>query len=123
MSAVHTILEMTLNGLGDLAKADMVTGRPLQINDKTIVPVLRLSVGFGGGGGSGEGEGKDRKHGAGKGMGSGAGGSVHLTPVAVIVKDGRGVRVLKIPHPKKGFEKLMDKIPALVEKVKAMADS
>jgi uncharacterized spore protein YtfJ len=123
MSGIHTILDMTINGLGDLAKADMVTGQPVQVNDKTIVPIIKMSVSVGGGGGSGEGEGKDRKcpqGGKGKGMGGGAGGGAHLTPVAIIVKDKEGVRVLKVPHPKKGFEKLMDKIPALVEKIKKM---
>jgi uncharacterized spore protein YtfJ len=128
MSAIHTILNMTLAGLGDLAKADMVTGKPLQINDKTIIPIMKMSVSMGGGGGSGEGEGKEGKHrkhtqgGKGKGMGSGAGGGAHLTPVAIVVKDKQGVRILKVPHPKKGLEKLLDKIPALVEKIKKMED-
>ena len=125
MSAIHTILDMTLGGLGDLAKADMVTGKAVQINDKTIVPIIKLSVSMGGGGGLGEGEGHDRRHphpGKGKGMGGGAGGGAQLIPVAIIVKDKQGVRVLKVPHPKKGFEKLMDKIPALVEKIKGMED-
>ncbi len=123
MTRIHTILDLTINGLGDLAKTDIVTGNPVQIKDKTIVPIIKMTVGFGGGGGAGEGEGKDRKHpqgGGGKGMGAGAAGGVSLMPVAVIVKDEKGVRVLKVPHPKKGLEKLMDKIPALVEKVKGM---
>ncbi len=123
MSAIHTILDMTVGGLGDLANADIVTGKAVQINDKTIVPIIKMSVSVGGGGGSGEGNGKDRKHpqgGKGKGVGGGAGGGAHLTPVALIVKDQQGVRVLKVPHPKKGLEKLMDKIPALVEKFKDM---
>ena len=123
MSAMHTILDMTLNGLGDLAKADMVTGKAVQIGDKTIVPIIKLSVSVGGGGGLGEGSGKDRKHpkgGKGKGTGGGAGGGAHLTPVAIIIKDTQGVRILQVPHPKKGLEKLMDKIPSLVEKIKGI---
>ena len=120
MNAIHSILDLTINGLGDLASADMVTGNPVQFKDKTIIPVIKLSVGMGGGGGTGEGQGKDRKHpgGGGKGVGAGAGGGAHLIPVAVIVKDGSGVKVLTVPHPKKGIEKLMDKLPALVEKIK-----
>lgn len=123
MTAIHTILDMTVGGLGDLANADMVTGKPVQIKDKTIIPIIRMSVSVGGGGGSGEGEGKDGKHphgGKGKGVGGGAAGGAHLTPVAIIVKDKQGVRVLKVPHSKKGLEKLLDKIPALMEKIKAM---
>lgn len=125
MSAINGILQMTLSGLGDLATADIVTGKPVVFGDKTIVPVIQLSVGLGGGGGSGEGEGKDKKHpqgGKGKGMGGGAGGGAKLTPVALIVKDKAGVRVLKVPSPRTGLEKWIDKIPALVEKVKGMTD-
>ena len=61
MTAIHTLLDMTLGGLGDLAKADMVTGKAVQVGDKTIVPIIKMSVSVGGGGGSGEGEGKEGK--------------------------------------------------------------
>ena len=39
----------------------------------------------------------------------GAGGSVQLTPMAVVVKDKSGVKILKVPNPKGGFEKLMER--------------
>lgn len=125
MSAIHTILDMTIQGMTELADADMVTGKQIQVGDKLIVPVLRLSVGLGGGGGKGEGEGKDPKRskmGKGTGVGGGAGGSILLTPVAVIVKDKSGVRILKVPEAKAGLDKLLDKLPGLVEKIKAVAD-
>ncbi len=121
MSGLHKILDMTMDGLGDLAKADIVTGKPVQINDKTLIPILQLSVSLGGGGGTGEGEGVDRKRPqGGKGTGGLAAGGAQLTPVAVIVKDTAGVRILKVPQAKKGIEKWIDKIPELVEKIKAL---
>ena len=124
MSAIHTILDMAVDSMGQLADADIVTGKTIQAGDKTIVPILKLSVGMGGGGGQGEGE--DPKHperGKGKGMGGGAGGSVQLTPMAVVVKDKDGVKILKVPSPKGNFEKFLDKIPGFVEKIKDVAES
>ena len=125
MSAIHTILDMTLDGMTQLADANIVTGKAIQVGDKTIVPILKLSVGMGGGGGKGEGEGKDPKHanqGKGTGMGGGAGGSVQLTPMAVVVKDKSGTRILKVPCPKGGIERFLDKMPGFVEKIKAVAE-
>ena len=54
--------------------------------------------------------------GKGSGTGSGAAGGARLTPIALVVLDAGGVRVLRVPKPKKGLEKLLDKIPGLVEK-------
>ncbi|MDJ0766079.1 MAG: spore germination protein GerW family protein [Myxococcota bacterium] len=126
MSAIHTILDMAVDSMSQLADANIVTGKAVQVGDKTIVPILKLSVGMGGGGGQGEGEGKDTKHanaGKGTGMGSAAGGSVQLSPMAVIVKDKNSTKILKVPHPKGSFEKLIDKVPGFVEKIKAVASS
>jgi uncharacterized spore protein YtfJ len=126
MNAIHTILDMTIEGMTQLADSDIVTGKQIQVGDKSIVPILKLSMGIGGAGGKGEGEGKDPKKsqtGKGTGLGGGAGGSVHLTPMAVIVKDKSGVKILKVPSAKGNFEKLMDKLPGFVEKIKAVADS
>ena len=44
MSAIHTILDMAVDSLGQLADADIVTGRTIQVGGKTIVPILKLSV-------------------------------------------------------------------------------
>ena len=125
MSGIHTILDMAVDSMSQLADADIVTGKAIQVGDKTIVPILKLSVGMGGGGGRGEGEGKDPKHantGKGTGMGGGAGGSVQLTPMAVVVKDKNGTKILKVPTPKGSVEKFLDKMPGIVEKIKAVAE-
>ncbi len=126
MTAIHSILDMTVKGMSELADADIVTGKAVTVGDKSIVPVLKLSLGLGGAGAQGEGEGGDAKNsekGKGSGMGGGAGGSVQLTPVAIIVRDKRGVRILKVPEHKAGLDKFLDKLPGFVEKIKAVTES
>ena len=127
MSTMKSMMDLAIGGLGDLANADVVMAKPVDVDGKQVIPVLALNVGFGGGGGHGEGEGNQpagagkKGHGKGKGKGSGTGtgaaGGARLTPVAVVIRDAGGVRVLKVPRPKKGLEKLLDKIPGLVEKI------
>ena len=127
MSSFHAMLDLAVDGLRDLANADVVFAKPVVINDKQIIPVLALSVGFYGMGGEGEGEGQPPANtkkgsciGKGKGTGSIAAGGARLIPIAVVVKDKNGIRVLKVPKKKKGIEKLFEKIPGLVEKIQQM---
>lgn len=126
MATASTMVDVTINSLKDLANADVVMAKPVDVDGKQIIPVLALNVGFMGAGGSAEGEGsqphrhgqkKSGGKGKGKGVGSGAAGGARLTPIAVVVRDSAGVRVLKVPKQKKGLEKLLDQIPALVEKI------
>ena len=129
MAALHTFMDLAIGGLSDLASADVVMAKPVEVNGKQLIPVLSLNVGFGGGGGKAEGEGSQpnphgpKKHGGkgkGKGAGSGAAGGARLVPIALVIRDGSGVRVLRVPKPKKGIEKLLDKIPDLVEKIQKL---
>ncbi len=123
MSSSNAMIDVAINGLSDLANADVVMAKPVEVDGKQIIPVLALKVGFVGAGGAAEGEGSHLQHhgnkkagGKGKGTGSGAAGGAKLIPIAVVIRDGGGVRVLTVPKQKKGIEKLLDKIPGLVEK-------
>lgn len=89
--------------------ANIVVGDPLRFEDKTIIPVVGMSVDFGGGGGSGIGKATGEGE-AGEGVVGGAGGGAGcgftIKPVALIIIDKEGVRVeqLKVKHLK--FEHL-----------------
>lgn len=128
MAAVHRMMDLAIGGLSDLANADVVMAKPVDVKGKQVIPVLALNVGFGGGGGEAEGEGSGHGHGAkkhggkgkGKGAGSGAAGGARLIPIALVVRDAAGVRVLRVPKPKKGIEKFIDMIPGLVEKIQKL---
>ena len=128
MSVVEKLLEKTVEQLGDLARSDMVVGKAVEVKGKTIIPILKVSVGFAGAGATGEGGGfhkgkiKQKHGGKGQGTGLGTGGGVRLSPVAVVVKDAGGVRIVPLPQPKKGLDKLLDKIPSLIEKIQPIVE-
>jgi uncharacterized spore protein YtfJ len=132
MTTSTSMIDITVNGLSDLANAEVVVAKPIDVDGKQIIPVLALSVGFFGAGGNAEGEGSQPRHqgqkrsggkGKGKGAGSGAVGSAKLVPIAVVIRDGSGVRVMRVPKQKKGLEKLMDQIPGLVKKIQKIQKS
>lgn len=111
--------------LKQMASTDIVVGKPIKIDNKTVIPVIKFSVGFGAGGGEGTGEApasKEGKTGKGTGYGQGGGGGIKVDPVAFItVHEGK---VALLPVTKKGanIDKLVEAVPDLVEKIKAIKE-
>ena len=105
------ILETILEKLRSLASTETVVGHPVQVGEITILPVIKISVGFAAGGGEGTGEeGKGLK-----GTGSGGGGGASVNPVGFIVLDGKEVRFVGIGKGK--IEALFETIPELLHKL------
>lgn len=124
MEAVHDLISMVSDKVGDIARSDVVIGDPIELGEVTLVPLSRVSVGFGGGGGTGEGEPPRKKRGRhggrGRGTGSGGGGGGKVRPVGVIVFGPEGVEVQPIPDKQGLIDRFFDKVPGLIEKVQAL---
>lgn len=111
---VEKLLRTTFVEIERVVTANIVVGDPLHFEDKTIIPVVGMSVDFGGGGGSGMGNGTDENK-AGEradvGAGGGAGAGFTIKPVALIIVDKGEVRIeqLKVKHLK--FERLPSQSP------------
>jgi uncharacterized spore protein YtfJ len=118
MDFIEEMLKAVSQDLAGVATGDAVLGSPVKLGDVTVYPVSSVSVGMAGGGGEGEttaGEAGARGE---KGVGGGTGGGARACPVAVIVLSPSGLKVLPLPQRKGAFERLLEKIPSLVEKVK-----
>ena len=136
MQHIKELLELITEKLETVASSDAVVGQPIELGDVTVVPLSRISLGFGAGGGEGEGEGFGPGHqgpghrkakkgdagGFGKGVGGGTGGGAKVRPVGVAVFSGDTVEVFPIADKKGLMDKLMDKIPTVVEKVQDVID-
>lgn len=123
MQFLIDIIEMVAGRLEEAAQSDVVVGEPIAIGGVTLVPLSRLSVGFGGGGGQGEGDVQaDKRHrgksGRGKGVGQGAGLGARVRPVAVAIFSDDGVEVLPITDKKGVLDKIMEKVPDVIDLVK-----
>lgn len=97
MKYVQGVISLIGERLKALAQKNVVVSKPVSLGTRHVLTLCELRLSFGGGGGSGEGEGADAAQG-GQGTGGGAGGSAKATPVAVIVADGRDVRIAPIGH-------------------------
>jgi len=119
--SVEAIIRATVEDLQKLLSANNILGDPVEIEDKTLIPVVTYGFGFGGGGGD-----QGEKGGA---TGTGSGGGV--MPKALIVaykgvKGPEGVQVLPLKEPNpiaeaisEAMPQIMEKIPQIVESMKA----
>jgi len=113
-SNAQEILDTILSRLKGLANTETVVGTPVQVGNVTLMPVVKLSVGFAAGGGGGE----DPKN-AGKGGGSGGGGGASINPIGFIVLDDNGVHFISVAA-KGALDSLVDSVPELIKKFSSL---
>jgi len=105
---VVEILKGVVGELREIAKSETVIGEPITAGETTILPVVKVSVGFGAGGGQGE----DDKRG---GFGGGGGGGAKIEPAGFIIVTKDDVKFL--PAGKGKWEGVIDAIPGLAKKI------
>ena len=110
MEHVESLLKATLAEVERLLSTRTVVGEPINVEGKTIIPLVAVGFGFGAGGGSGKEQKTTRLEGL--GAGSGAGGGVK--PVAVIIVNKDGVRLESI---RRGAATMVEKVGEAVGKI------
>jgi len=111
---VVEILKGVVGELREISKSETIIGDPITVGDKTVIPIVKISVGFGAGGGQGENEK------AGTGFGGGGGGGAKIEPAAFIIMDKDGVSLL--PASKGKWDSIIDSIPGFAKKISELKD-
>ena len=111
---VVEILKGVVSELKEMACSEAIIGDPITVGDKTVIPVVKISVGFGAGGGQGEAEK------TGTGFGGGGGGGARIEPSAFIIIDKDKIKLL--PTKKGSWENLIDTIPDIAKKISQLKD-
>ncbi len=104
------ILDTILDRLNNLASSETVIGEPVSVGDITILPVIKMSVGFGAGSGQGNSNAKTSDQ-----SGGGGGGGASVKPVGFLVYDGKDVKFIGVEGKSK-VEGLFDMVPDLLNK-------
>lgn len=110
---VVDIIKGIVGELKEIARTETIVGEPITIGDKTLVPIIRISIGFGAGGGEGA---DDKNRG---GFGGGGGGGAKIEPAAFIIIQEDGISLL--PAKPGTIDTLIDSIPAVLGKIGKMA--
>jgi uncharacterized spore protein YtfJ len=109
---VVDILKSIVGELKEIASTETIIGEPITVGKKTIIPVIKIAVGFGAGGGQGSATNR------GDGFGGGGGAGAKVEPAAFIIIDEHGVSLL--PASKGSFENIINSIPGVVQKIVEM---
>ena len=108
------ILKVILGNVETVAKAKTILGDPIELGDKTVIPVCKVGVGFGAGGS----DSKAEK--GGENSSGGGGGGFSVEPVAFLVIVGDDINLLPIKPDRVGsFAKA---IPMTIDKISEMAE-
>nr|CBH38381.1 hypothetical protein BSM_18580 [uncultured archaeon] len=108
------IIKNVWDELRKTIKVETAIGNPIEIDDKTLIPIF--GVGFGAGGGGGKGKEKE-------GQGYGVGGGGGITPIALVavfkgIPGPEGMKVLSL-KPSGAIERIVgEAMPMVMEKIK-----
>jgi sporulation protein YtfJ len=106
-STANEILDTLMKNLKELVTTKSVVGEPIQAGDATIIPIMKVALGFGAGGGTASEKAQTR--------GGGGGGGVSITPVGFLVLEGGKAQMIT-PGQSNKWEGIVDAIPDLVDK-------
>jgi uncharacterized spore protein YtfJ len=109
-------IKTTVEELLKVLATENVIGEPIEMDDKTLIPVTKIGMGFG----AGTGEGKGEKGEGGKG--GGAGGGAGVEPIALVVilkgvKGPEGIKVLSLSAPNPIAKAISEITPAILDKL------
>lgn len=111
---VMEVIKGIVGELKEIASAESIIGKAVTVGNKTVVPVVKITVGFGAGGGEGE------KEKSGGGYGAGGGGGAIVEPAAFIIMDEDGISLLPAKPGK--IDSLVEAIPGVISKLSRFRD-
>lgn len=108
--SIDNIASVILEKLRGIAQTDTVIGKPIVVDNTTLIPVSKVSMGFGLGSNTGKSE------------LAGSGGGLSVEPIAFIVVTDGNARIMSLTRERDVFGKAIDMVPdvlALLKKDKS----
>lgn len=111
---IKTIMDTTMDKLRAMVDADIITGKPIEIGDMTLIPVSKVAFGLASGGSDFPTKSEKQLFGGGGGAG------VTVSPIAFIVISGGNVKMLPVYNELTTVEKAVSMAPEIIEKAKEL---
>lgn len=125
---IENLMNTAMDSIKDMIDVDTIIGEPIQASNNTvIIPISKVGFGFAAGGSEFKGETLDEYKKKDKDeevqyrlpFGGGAGAGVSISPVAFLVVQTNGVKLLPVDHTT-CWDRLFDYVPDLIDKVNIM---
>ncbi|MCS1350865.1 GerW family sporulation protein [Mechercharimyces sp. CAU 1602] len=138
---IQGLMTTAMENIKQMVDVNTIIGDPVETPEgSVIIPVSRVGFGFaaggsefkGGGGGSskeedgGDGGGSSEKGGSSSEQlpfGGGSGGGMSISPVAFLVVNNKGVRILNMDSSTHLYDRLLDAAPGLMDRLQGMVKS
>lgn len=131
---IQGLMTTAMESLKEMIDVNTIIGDPVETPDGSVIlTVSKVGFGFaaGGsefvldGGGSSQGQNQGQNQGQSQGQkqhpfGGGSGGGVSITPIAFLIVNSQGVKMLHLDESTHLLEKILDLAPQAVEKVQQM---
>jgi uncharacterized spore protein YtfJ len=111
---VTDILRGVVSELREISRSETIIGEPVQAGERTVIPIVKISVGFGVGGGEGS------ESGSKAGFGGGGGGGAKIEPAAFLIIDKDDVRLITATKGK--WEQIFEAVPGFAKKIGKVLD-
>lgn len=108
---VGDLMGLTIEKIRQLADVNTIIGEPIREGDVTMIPISKVSYGFASGGSDFPSKSNAELFGGGGGAG------ITITPISFLVISGSEVRMLHVDTGDSTTEKLVEKIPAVLDKI------
>ncbi len=126
---IEGLMDTAMNSIREMIDVNTIIGEPIQTsNNVVIIPVSKVNFGFAAGGSEFKGKTIDENKRAPENMqmplqrlpfGGGSGAGVSISPIAFIVIQENGVRLLPVEHTS-SIDKLLDLVPDFTDRVSDM---
>jgi sporulation protein YtfJ len=123
---IQGLMKTAMENLKEMVDVNTIVGDPVETPDGSVIlPVSKVGFGFAAGGSEFdiEDESTQRQNSENSKshpFGGGSGGGVSITPVAFLVVNASGIRMVHIDSQTHLYEKILDSAPQFFEKVQSM---
>lgn len=119
MHPIEQMLETTMTQLKEMVDVNTIVGEPFVTpTGATVIPISRLSFGVTAGGGE-YAKAPRKEEGGDFPFAAGSASGVSIAPVAFMVADGEGVKLLTVQH-RNALDKLVENTPGILCELKNM---
>lgn len=113
---IQGLMKTALENIKEMIDVNTIVGDPVESPDGSVIlPVSKVGFGFAAGGS--EFEHADESH---VPFGGGSGGGISIQPVAFLVVNNSGIRLLSLDHSTHLYERALDLAPHVLEKIQTM---
>lgn len=121
---IQELMKTAMENIKEMVDVNTIVGDPVETPDGSVIlPVSKVGFGFAAGGseyqrsqGESLGGGESEK----MPFGGGSGGGVSITPIAFLIVNASGVKLLNLDRSTHLYDRLIDLAPGLIDKIQEM---